>query len=353
MVLIINLRKGGKKLTKIVQENEEIQKNMRDLARKMMKEKEVDVILGYAEGTIPLSISPIFIDKEGDVDKLVWNNSCYINLAKYLVPPPAKVIDGKEIKIKVGVISKGCVARAIIHLAVEKQVNLENVKIIGIPCNGIINRARIKKEMNNSEITSISFNKNTILVKNNRIEKEFPYQEYLNDLCKTCKIKSPPLSPIISENIVGASEEVTNIEDSFEDLSEYEAKTPDEKFKFIQDALKSCTRCYACREACPLCYCTLCFVDQNLPSWFGKATELSDIIVFHLIRAVHLAGRCVGCGACSSVCPMGINLNFINRKLEEIVKRRFDFVSGVDLETVPPMMTQKMNDKQEFILGED
>ena len=62
---------------------------------------------------------------------------------------------------------------------------------------------------------------------------------------------------------------------------------------------------------------------------------------------------CVGCGACSSVCPMGIDLNLINRKLEELVKRRFDYTSGLNAETVPPMMDFKMEDEQEFMLEED
>jgi L-lactate utilization protein LutB len=76
-------------------------------------------------------------------------------------------------------------------------------------------------------------------------------------------------------------------------------------------------------------------------------------MVFHLIRAFHLAGRCVACGACSSVCPVGIDLNKITRKLEEIVKKRFDYTSGLDAETVPPMMDFSMDDAEEFMLEED
>ena len=67
----------------IENQNKEIEQLIRDLARKLLKEKEVDVILGYTKGTIPLSSLPIVIDKIEDVDKLIWNNLCYINLAKY------------------------------------------------------------------------------------------------------------------------------------------------------------------------------------------------------------------------------------------------------------------------------
>ena len=121
----------------------------------------------------------------------------------------------------------------------------------------------------------------------------------------------------------------------------------------IKEALEPCTLCYSCRQACPVCYCNLCFVDQNLPVWFGKTTQLPDVIVFHLIRAFHLAGRCVACGACSSVCPVGIDLNKITRKLEEIVKKRYNFTSGLSAEKVPPMMDFSMKDAEEFMLEED
>jgi len=128
----------------IEEENQKIEKSMRDIARELLKNKEVDVIIGYTEGTIPLSSSPIIIRKEEDVDKLIWNNLCYINLAKYLAPRMPQLIDAEKGDLKVGIVSKGCVGRALIQLAIEKQVNLDNIKIIGIPCNGIVNRNKIE-----------------------------------------------------------------------------------------------------------------------------------------------------------------------------------------------------------------
>ena len=331
-------------------ENQEIEKSMKDTARNLLKEKQVDIIIGYTKGTVPLSSSPIMINKEEDVDKLIWNNLCYVNLAKYLVPliPQMKDSEGKPYKI--GVISKGCVGRALIHLAVEKQINLENIKIIGITCNGIINRKRVEKEVGEKEILEVSVSDNNIVVKGKDFEHSFAFEDYINELCKYCKVKSPPSA---ADACIGECQEVSSIEDDFADISDFEAMSSSEKWAYIEDLFGSCTRCYACREACPMCYCSLCFVDQNKPVWFGKTTDLPDIIVFHLIRAMHLAGRCVACGACTSVCPVGIDLNKITRKLEKIVKTRFDFTSGLDTETLPPMMSFSMDDKEEFMLEED
>jgi len=295
----------------IQEENEEIQKNMREVARSLLNDKKVDVIVGYARGTVPLSSSPIFIRNVEEVDNLIWDNLCYVNLARYIVPPLIEYVDNEKVDLKVGIVSRGCVARSLIHLAKEKQVNTENIKIIGIPCNGVVNRRRIEKELGEKEVLELSVSNDKVIVKGKDFEKELPYQDYLNELCKTCKVKSPPMSSSLSDVIVGDSIEVSSVEDDFADLVNFESQAPDEKWKVIKELLSDCTRCYACRQACPMCY-----------------------------------------GSCSSVCPMGIDLKIINRKLEKIVKERFDFTAGLDLEVMPPMMTQKMDDSEDFMLGE-
>lgn len=337
-------------MVNLEENNKEIEQSIRELAKKLLEEKEVDVVIGYTKGTIPLSSSPIVIDKVEDVDKLIWNNLCYVNLAKYLVPLIPTFIKPDGQKMKIGIVSKGCVGRALIHLAVENQIDLDNIKIIGIPCNGIINKAKLQKEIGEQEIIEASISGDNIIVKTKDLERSFSYEDYLNELCKTCQVKSPPK---VANANVGELLENPIIEDDFTDLEDYESKTPEEKWAYIKDLLSTCTRCYACREACPMCYCNLCFVDQNKPVWFGKTTDLPDIIVFHLIRALHLAGRCVACGACTNVCPMGIDLNLITRKLEKIAKERFNFTSGVDFEQLPPMMSFSLEDEQEYMLEED
>jgi ferredoxin len=331
-------------------ENKEIQNSISENARKLLNEKQVDVIMGYSEGSIPLSSTPIIIRKEEDVDKLIWNNLCYINLARYLAPLMPQLCDSEGNSLKIGIIAKGCVGRAINMLAVEKQINLENIKMIGINCNGNVNRSKIDMEIGEKEILEVTMANDDIIVKGKDWEKSFPYDQYINELCKICQIKAPSAT---SETCFGECQDVESIHDDFADVAEFESKTTEEKWTIIKEELEPCTLCYSCRQACPVCYCNLCFVDQNLPVWFGKTTQLTDVVVFHLIRAFHLAGRCVACGACSSVCPVGIDLNMITRKLEEVVKRRYDFTSGLNAETVPPMMDFKMEDTEEFMLEED
>jgi formate dehydrogenase subunit beta len=345
------LKKIGEiKMKDIELKNQEIENTIKDLAKNLLKDRKVDMIIGYTKGTVPLSSSPIFITREEDIDKLIWNNLCYANLAKYLAPRGPMLYNKEGQEIKVGIVAKGCVGRAIIHLTVENQINLENIKMIGIPCNGIINRKRIEKEIGEREILETSVMGKNIIVKGCDFEETFPFDDYMNELCKKCKVKSPPK---VADSCVGECLESPVIDDDFNDISDFESKTSEEKWDLIKETLSTCTRCYACREACPMCYCSLCFVDQNKPIWFGKTTDFTDIFAFHFNRAMHLAGRCVACGACSSVCPMGIDLNLITRKLEKIVKEKFNFTSGIDKETLPPMMTFRMDDNEEFMMEED
>jgi formate dehydrogenase subunit beta len=331
-------------------ENKEIENSIRENAKKLLSEKQVDVIIGYSKGTVPLTSTPIIIRKEEDVDKLIWNNLCYINLARYLAPLMPQLCDSEGKSLKIGIVAKGCVGRAVNLLAVEKQVNLENIKMIGIKCNGNVNRSKIDMEVGEKEILDVIISGDDIAVKGKDWEQKFPYEQYINELCKVCKVKSPSSK---EDGCVGECQELDSVHDEFTDVLEFDSKSAEEKWAYIKEALEPCTLCYSCRQACPVCYCNLCFVDQNLPVWFGKTTEMTDVIVFHLIRSFHLAGRCVACGACSSVCPVGIDLNVITRKLEEIVKRRFDYTSGLNAETLPPMMNFNMDDEEEFMLEED
>ena len=60
---------------------------------------------------------------------------------------------------------------------------------------------------------------------------------------------------------------------------------------------------------------------------------------FHIMRAYHLAGRCVECSACDQVCPMHIPLSLLNRKIAKEVQALFDYTAGADAEIPPPLAT--------------
>jgi Na+-translocating ferredoxin:NAD+ oxidoreductase RnfC subunit len=132
-------------------------------------------------------------------------------------------------------------------------------------------------------------------------------------------------------------------------LEEFETWSADQRWEYFAQEFSRCIRCYACREACPVCYCTECFVDQSQPNWFGKSDQLSDIMAFHLVRIYHVAGRCLDCGACERACSMHIDLRTLGRKLEKDVRELFSFEPGMDVEGAPLLGSFRPDDPQEFI----
>jgi ferredoxin len=60
-----------------------------------------------------------------------------------------------------------------------------------------------------------------------------------------------------------------------------------------------------------------------------------EIPIFHLIRATHMAGRCIGCGLCEDACPSHIPLRLLYREVNKIVATVFDYSPGCSMEKSP------------------
>ena len=313
---------------------QENQKHLRESAEKLLSDKKVDVIIGYERGTLPLRTRPVFIREPDETKKLVWNSRCENNLSFYL----------KTAKGRVGIVAKGCDARSIVGLIKERQVKREDIFIIGVPCPGIIDRKKIEDTLEGRDLQEGVESDSQVILKGEGFEEKADKDKLLHPSCTTCTHRNP----VLYDTLIGKEIPEPKM-DEYSDVEEFSSKKDNERWTYFNDETSRCIRCYACRNACPSCYCPQCFVDQSLPTWFGRTPHPSDTLIFHMIRTLHTAGRCVDCGTCSRVCPMNVELQILNKKAEKDVKELYGYEVGANLEELPPMATFKIDDPQEFI----
>jgi len=89
---------------------------------------------------------------------------------------------------------------------------------------------------------------------------------------------------------------------------------------------QKCIKCYGCRNICPVCFCQECSLEHR--DLIGTGSLPPEVPIFHLVRAVHMAGRCIDCGLCEDACPMDIPLRLLYRKVNETVNDLFDYKAG-------------------------
>jgi len=312
---------------------------IREAAREFLRDGKVQTVIGFEQGSLPLRSRPCFIRKEEDLEKLVWNGFCETNLARYL---PKR-------KGKIAIVAKGCDSRALVELIKENQITRDQLVIIGVACDGMIDRNLIEADMSGETIVEVKEDKGILTVKGTNSEKALDRKKYLYDHCKVC---SHPV-PVIYDVLIGQKDlqaVQAPVIDTFSDLDDFSSLGSEKRWEYISQEMGKCIRCYACRNACPMCYCPECFADASKPQWVGKSTELSDTMVFHLMRAFHLAGRCVGCGACEQVCPMGVDIRKLNRKLQKDVTDLFHYDAGCSLEETAPLATFRVDDPESFMV---
>ncbi|MDR2352372.1 MAG: Coenzyme F420 hydrogenase/dehydrogenase, beta subunit C-terminal domain [Deltaproteobacteria bacterium] len=312
---------------------EETTQKIRETAKRLLSEGKAEVIIGYRAGTIPLNTSPFFARTAADCDELVWSNFARLNLANYL---PGR-------KEKVAIIAKGCDARSVVGQVTENQILRENVFVIGVPCTGMVdNVLLIEKEPR--PIREVVETLDVITVKGKGFSTDIKKDEILRRNCKTCISRTPK----VADELLGP--EVPSLSaDDFADIKSLLTKNPAERLAYFKDLIKDCLRCYACRNACPLCYCPICFVDETRPQWLGKSNDPMDTLTFHILRGLHCAGRCTSCGACETACPVNIKVREFNRIAEEPVQEKWNYDAGLSWDQKPPLTVFQPNDEAGFI----
>jgi len=195
---------------------------------------------------------------------------------------------------RLGVVVRGCDQRGLVELAKRQQVNLERLVLIGLACTG-------------EEAQECG------------CDKPAPAQVDVG-------VAPPPARNFIVE--------------------EFLKKPLAERREFWRQQFARCIKCYGCRDICPQCFCEVCALGESY--WVETGELPPPFPIFHLIRAMHTVGKCVGCGACEKACPAGIPLTILYDLMRAELQAELGYEVGRSVDEPPPLGTEEYQGKMSY-----
>jgi formate dehydrogenase subunit beta len=111
-----------------------MEQRLRREAEALLEQGKVDWIIGFEAGSLRFTTTPLITDDKDDTKRLVVSPFANNNLSVYLT----------GIKGRVAIVAKGCDSRSIVSLIQDGKVARQDVVIIGVPCSGIIDLAKVE-----------------------------------------------------------------------------------------------------------------------------------------------------------------------------------------------------------------
>jgi ferredoxin len=196
----------------------------------------------------------------------------------------------KHREAKIGVVARGCDARALVEMAKRYQIDADRLFLLGVACTA------------------------------EEAEQCFCAEPAPN-------LDVWPQATLTGEPVPGAPPNPM--------VAEYEAMSLEERQAFWQRQFLKCIKCYGCRNICPECFCKACAMEDTL--WVEPGVLAPPFPTFHLIRAMHMATRCIGCRHCELACPAQIPLTVLYDLMVRDVEDLLHYAPGADVEAQPPM----------------
>lgn len=347
------------------------------ILKSALKNNHVDKVLSFQEKKDRYNLVPVIIEQPDQIDSLPLSQfSAYYLSGVDSVPKYLQNLKGAG---KIAIVAKPCDVRAIVELAKRRQINLDDVVILGEECYGKISPKKVKETLDEEQVSTskvfnerIEGNKYSIIVEGENRSYKLGEKLDLEESCKRCAEREPVISDISflvigdngktrtlihinSEkglkllesasaklNLEEANVQMLNNRDRDRDLSSFRAeKYKAEQFKefdkgsekegysYFKKLLENCRKCGMCIKACPICVCVDCSVI--------KERKEIDPVFYFLLRMGHMGECCVNCGNCDSVCNFlqpGPSLIF--HRLRELSKTALNYEPGRNVNEPPP-----------------
>jgi len=264
---------------------------LRKKAKELLAAGTVKVVLGYGPGSAPDRVRALFARTPEQADQLVLSAHCVQNLATYLLKPEVKAMG------KAALVARKGALRTLLQYAVENQIAEDAGVALAVTDDGQV-----------TELTSLA---------------------------------------AVEEHVAQLPHGLTA--DDKAALEKIDKLSRAERWQFWSAEMSRCIKCYACRSACPLCYCSRCITDNNQPQWVPTSSDPLGNLEWNVVRAMHLAGRCIGCGSCADACPQHIRLDLLNQVLAQEALTQFGAEAGYSRRKDYALASCKPEDKEEFI----
>ncbi len=263
---------------------------LRAKARALLQGERVEVVIGYRAGTAGRR-RPLFARTAEAADGLVYDERCRQNLATYLTRSELRRLG------RVAIVASPGVLRSVLQLAAERQIREGEVLVLAVAAGGAV--------------------------------------------------RELPTFAAIEEHVAATPGGVHPA--AQQAMARLAAMSASERRGYWSEELGRCLKCQACRASCPMCYCERCTMDCNRPQWVPVAAHALGTLEYHIVRAMHLAGRCVECGACGAACPVGIPVHLLAIAAAESVGRHFGQRGGGGARADYALASFRPDDKETFI----
>ncbi|OPY50181.1 MAG: Formate dehydrogenase subunit beta [Methanosaeta sp. PtaU1.Bin060] len=344
-----------------------------------LQEGIVDAVLGVKKGVDIFDAMPVLITDPHEVIKTA--GSIYggtLLLSKFF----GKYLDGLK-GLKIAAALKGCDVMGIYEQAKRRQLNLENLLMIGLNCGGATTPSTLRRtmtevfEVDPESVMKERMYRGHLVIEYDGQQKDISIPK-LEDAgygrrsnCRRCRVKIPRQADLacgqwgIKEDMVGAAtfvevcsdrgaqlvdmalragaigtkaadascvrarkrreESVLALADKWREKDFSPLSSSKERLKRVIEETSRCIKCYTCVEVCPALF------NSTEPYITAFPGRVPPELGFHLLRYADVADSCIDCGQCEELCPMDIPNSLFMHAIEADLEELYGYHAGEDM----------------------